>query len=411
MDLVDDYAAPSSETERKLADIWADVFELDRVGLDDDFFELGGDSLMAEMLVTALRGSFEFEFKQSQFLDINTPRKIAKFIDKHEASPAGRTPDNLVAVNPQGTKVPLFLIHGNAGIAFLRPEFKSALDPEQPIYIFQAVGYDGTADPLGSVEDMAAAYLRMMLEVRPHGPWNLAAVCAGGWIALEMLRLMELENLKPDHVILIDPVVQKQTKDEYRHSRVSRVKLPWLTEFLNALGDEAIRFVNRSYVFFNTGMFVEERAAGAIDVERVRDFVVRREMKRVNRPRKLKRFARRMGIPVSIPDTAELFGPDLAKIHQSEPAARTRAILKHAFRAYIPKPSDFPTVLIGSDKLSRSLADPVHPLNRLLPNRRILVSGQNHHEAVSSELSARILQKLVDGEDPDDVARLAVVHS
>lgn len=223
---LDEYVSPATDLERKVAEIWAGVLELDRVGAEDDFFDLGGDSLIAEGLSIALNSEFGIAFKQSQLIDINTPRKMAAFIAGQLREEPVELPGNLVAINGDGTRPPIFLVHGNAGMTFLRPAFCAEIDPQQPIFIFQAVGFDGAAEPLGRVEDIAEAYLQMMLDVRPNGPWHLGGLCGGGWITIEIVRLMEARGLRPDKVILLDPVIQKTQKDAYRKKLLSRLPFP-----------------------------------------------------------------------------------------------------------------------------------------------------------------------------------------
>lgn len=104
LDLSDEYAQPSNEVERKLTEIWAHLFEVDRVGLDDDFFELGGDSLPAATLVGELNPAFGIEFKQSQLLAINTPRKFAALIATAQSVGAKELPSNLTSINRDGSK-------------------------------------------------------------------------------------------------------------------------------------------------------------------------------------------------------------------------------------------------------------------------------------------------------------------
>ncbi|MCI5077990.1 phosphopantetheine-binding protein [Oricola sp.] len=402
---LDEYVPPSSTLEQKLTEIWADIFELDRVGVEDDFFELGGDSLVAEGLAIALGSTFNIAFKQSQLLDINTPRKLAVLVAGLQGKAPSELPGNLTSINAEGNKTPIFLVHGNAGMAFLRPEFRAAIDPQQPIYIFHAVGFDGAAEPLGRVEDIAEAYLRMMLDVRPNGPWILGALCAGGWIAVEMVRLMEAEGIKPDKVILIDPVIQKTQKDAYRTVQLSRLTLPVPSGVLNRIADETISLVSKLYVFANTGVFIEERSPEAIRNERVRDFIVRRYLDAANQRPSAKRFVKRLLGRAPVRRDRTDVDPKLVEQSRSEHGALTRVMLKHAFRAHVVKPSDHPVIIIGNEKLNRAMTDPDFPINRTLPNRKIIVSGENHAQAVRSPVTARILQRLIDGEDPDVLAR------
>lgn len=151
-------------------------------------------------------------------------------------------------------------------------------------------------------------------------------------------------------------------------------------------------------------MFIEERSPDAINNARVRAFLVRKYLDDANRRLTPKRLVKRVLRGELRERPRRAIPHELAKHSRSEPAALTRAMLKHAFRAHVVKPSDYPVIIIGSEKLNRAMTDPEFPINKTTPNRKIIVSGENHSQAVSSPVTARILQRLLDGEDADTIA-------
>jgi acyl carrier protein len=80
------YAAPRTETERSLAEIWRTVLSMDVVGIDDDYFDLGGDSLMAAVLFGMIETSLGFSIPLGTLVEASTVRRLAEVIDASECS-------------------------------------------------------------------------------------------------------------------------------------------------------------------------------------------------------------------------------------------------------------------------------------------------------------------------------------
>ena len=375
--------------------LWAEAFDVDLVGLDDDFFELGGDSLLAATLVAVLRPAFDVDLRESQLTDLCTPRKLlASF-----GAEAGRKPlpSNVIAINPDGRRAPMFLIHGAAGIVFPKPPFRSALDPEQPVYLFQAQGYDGAAPPLSNVEEIASAYLRSILQVQPEPPWHLVAFCAGGWIAVEIVQQMRRQGLQPANVILVDTNLPSGMRKDYslKRLRLGNLHLPKVPDFVVGFVKGALALTRRIKFFISTGRFKDVHDPRAFEDPAIRRHLVSGTQRRNERRgvRRSAAFAATKG-----EDSQTRQARELASISSGEAAAVTTAMLRRAYRAYRPIPSEFPFSFIVSAKRSAPFDDPDYPINRLLPNRRVVICGDTHGDAVSSSETAELIQRLVNGD-------------
>jgi thioesterase domain-containing protein len=113
-------------------------------------------------------------------------------------------PSVLVGLQPGGAKPPLFLVHPLSGELFLYRHLVAALGPDQPVYGFQAVGFATDAEPLGSVEEMAAIYVEALLAFQPDGPYLLAGSSLGGLIAFEMARRLRELGREVAFLALLD---------------------------------------------------------------------------------------------------------------------------------------------------------------------------------------------------------------
>ncbi|WP_079254625.1 amino acid adenylation domain-containing protein [Streptomyces sparsogenes] len=180
---------PRTPLEQTLCQAFAEVLGLDRVGAEDSFFELGGDSIRSIRLVARAR---ELGVGLSP-ADVFLHRTVAGLATA--ATAAGSAPDVADAfarVLPiravgtgAGTRPPLFCVHGGVGLSWPFLELAGALT-EFPVYGFQAGGIVSPAQQPGSVREMAADYIRSMLEIQPDGPYHIVGWSFGALVAHEM---------------------------------------------------------------------------------------------------------------------------------------------------------------------------------------------------------------------------------
>jgi thioesterase domain-containing protein/acyl carrier protein len=196
---------PQSETEMRLAEIWQQVLDIDMVGRLDDFFELRGDSLAATSLAAEIEATFDIRFAPGDIISLSTVAKQACAVAPSALSHAARVPPYMVVGRAEGSKPPLFMVHGAAGFSFFKREFLDAAGQDRPIYLFQAPGLDGRTEPLKTVEEIASAYIQSLREIQPMGPYHLAAMCAGSFIALEMCNQLADNGQSVARLILLDP--------------------------------------------------------------------------------------------------------------------------------------------------------------------------------------------------------------
>jgi amino acid adenylation domain-containing protein len=198
-------AAPDDEIERGVGRVFEALLKIESVGAEDDFFLLGGDSLMGAELQVRL--AEQFGVRVANFHEDATVAGIAAGIRRERSRSATRVHDMPVMLPlwQSGNEIPLFIVHGRHGQAFVSPYFMRLLGDDQPVWSFQARGLDGASTPHGSIDAMADDYLAEMRKVRPHGPYLLGSLCAGVFIVTIMARRLRESGETVLPLLLLDP--------------------------------------------------------------------------------------------------------------------------------------------------------------------------------------------------------------
>jgi amino acid adenylation domain-containing protein len=207
MDIAPDAAAtpdaPRDDIERSVAGVFARLLNIADVGRDDDFFMLGGDSLLGAQLQLAILESLGVRV---DFHDDATVAGIAGGVRDARARPPTHAPTPmLVPLWRHGDRPPLFLVHGRHGQAHVSPHFMKLLGDDQPVWSFQARGLDGVTAPHAGIVEMAADYVAEVRRVRTHGPYFLGALCVGAFVVAEIARLLRAEGEEVLPLLLLDP--------------------------------------------------------------------------------------------------------------------------------------------------------------------------------------------------------------
>ena len=179
---------PRSETELRLARCWCNVLDLTEVGINGDFYEMGGDSFRALELVLQIEQTFGVRLPLSLVIEAPTVSEMAVVLEEKRAVPF------LLPLGRSGSKRPFFCVHGHDGEVLQLRELARSLDPDRPVYGFRlpdGMGLNGRAI---SVESMARQYLDAMRGRQPEGPYLLGGYCFGGLVAVEMARLLAAEG-------------------------------------------------------------------------------------------------------------------------------------------------------------------------------------------------------------------------
>ncbi|MFJ2663673.1 non-ribosomal peptide synthase/polyketide synthase [Nocardia fluminea] len=176
------YRAPITETEQLVAGAFARVLGLDRIGMDDNFFDLGGNSLTAVQLSSRLSEALGSAVPVAWFFTDPTPAVVVERLraEDHSSDDAFAV---LLPLRAGGTGAPLFCIHPVGGVSWSFAGLTRHLDPQRPIYGLQSPALTAGEPLPATIEDWARRYIAAIREVQPEGPYHLLGWSLGGLLA------------------------------------------------------------------------------------------------------------------------------------------------------------------------------------------------------------------------------------
>jgi amino acid adenylation domain-containing protein len=201
--------APRSEIEHELVAIWQDVLSQSPIGVMDNFFDLGGDSIAGLRLISRIRKRFDKDVPLGVLFEGGTIAQLASVIESDQQYGYRA----LVPLHTGGTKSPLFLVHPLGGHVFCYTQFAQQFGTDRPLYALQARGFREGEDPFPSIEEMAAHYVREVTDFQPQGPYHLGGWCLGGTVAFEMARQLTARGEDVAQVVVISSSVLQSHPD------------------------------------------------------------------------------------------------------------------------------------------------------------------------------------------------------
>jgi acyl-CoA synthetase (AMP-forming)/AMP-acid ligase II/thioesterase domain-containing protein len=194
-------AEPRTQKERDIVALWKEVLGIEDVGIHDDFFAIGGHSILAAQLMAAIRGRFRKDLPLKVLLEQPTVSHLAAVLGGDEAASSN---SSLVAINASGNRAPLFLVHPAGGNVLCYYELAMELGPKQPVYGLEDASLRTNTPLPGSIEEMGRTYLREIRRVQAHGPYSIGGWSLGGVIAFEMARQLLEQGEETALLAIID---------------------------------------------------------------------------------------------------------------------------------------------------------------------------------------------------------------
>ena len=201
------HATPRDTLELVMHRVWQEVLGVGAIGLRDDFFDLGGDSLLAIRLIGACNAAFGVALPMTALFENRTIAAMADAIrGKHVSMPTSRLV--ILRAGAPGA-MPLVCVHPHGGTAFCYAPFAAHLPPSLKVLGLQAAGLDEGEAPAESVSAMAADYIEAVRAAQPKGPYRLLGYSFGGLVAYEMARQLLAGGERVSFLALLDAPLLK----------------------------------------------------------------------------------------------------------------------------------------------------------------------------------------------------------
>ncbi len=186
---------PSTPAQAEVAGMFREILGVDDVGADDDFFDLGGTSLLATKLLVRLETTFGSRPPLNVLFETATVAALAAAVggERDAPQPVASEPSGSAVIVPlqHGTGPTAFLVHQNTGQVLVYRDLVKCLPADFSVYGVQAVGLDRVHEPVRDLPEMARLYVEEIRRVQPTGPYFLGGHCLGAVIALEMTHQLE----------------------------------------------------------------------------------------------------------------------------------------------------------------------------------------------------------------------------
>ena len=200
-----EYVAPTNELESKLASLWEIVLDKKPIGIRDNFFEVGGHSLLAARLMHRIEQQLGQRLPLAALLQAPTIEQLARVMNRDEQAAWS----SLVPLQADGSRTPFFCVHGVGGNVLGFRDLVRHLGDDQPFYALQPQGLDGTRECLTSVPEMAVRYIQEIKKVQPEGPYRIGGYSFGGLVAYEMAQMLEAQGEQVALLALFDSYPMK----------------------------------------------------------------------------------------------------------------------------------------------------------------------------------------------------------
>jgi thioesterase domain-containing protein/acyl carrier protein len=238
------YKAPKNKTELAITQIWESILGISQIGINDNFFEIGGKSLLAIKMFSLINSKFKTKLSATVLLEYPTIAKLSNHILSDKDTKGW---EYIVPIRSTGNKTPLFCIHGGGGYVIFFNPLVNSLNKKIPVYALQPAGLNSKEKMHDSIEAMAKDYSSEIKEVQPKGPYNILSYCFSPAVGIEIANIFKAEG-EETNLIVIDSIIKQED-----FTSPDRIKMR-IYGFLNRLIKNPIKalklMISNSYARF-----------------------------------------------------------------------------------------------------------------------------------------------------------------
>lgn len=192
---------PRTETEKIVSEMWKDVMKWDSVSVKDDFFQSGGNSLIAVNLINTINREFKLELPLNTLFEALTIEGLANIIESDNLVISSR----FVGLSSTGKKNPVYCWPGLGGYPMSLGLLADNLETSRPFYGVQAHGINQGESPFASISEMATEDIKEIKRLQPDGPYMIWGYSFGARVAFEVAHQLEQSGDGVENLFLIAP--------------------------------------------------------------------------------------------------------------------------------------------------------------------------------------------------------------
>lgn len=208
-----------SRLQSRMILLWEELLQRKGIRLEDNYFELGGHSILAVKMVVDMEKETGIRLPLAVLFTNPTVRKLSAMYEQPAQASSAWNP--IVPIRTGGSHKPLYFAHGVSGNVFKYHALGNLLDTDQPSYGIQAFGLNGTDVPFRRMEEMAAYHVDALLKFQPQGPYLLAGGSFGGYLAYEMAQQLSAMGHTVSFLALMD--IEAAKKQDFLPSGVKHI--------------------------------------------------------------------------------------------------------------------------------------------------------------------------------------------
>lgn len=295
----EDYVAPSTPLEKHLAELWGEMLEMETVGVNQNFFQLGGSSLQAAMMTSKLSEDLGVHVPTALLFDLADVAKLSqRLVQLHEIEMATRFgPESVTAYSQSsmtsihsatgeestatttthpllaplkndGSRTPIFMVHPPGGIVICYRELADQMHEDQPLLAIRSRGLHGRETLPSDLQAMATDYISAMRRAQPKGPYTVGGWSLGGIIAYEICQQLIAAGDSVERLILLDSTIPEGATDLVDEADQANVGLEYgidmsLDQLSDLKADDQLPFLWQHAV--NLGVLSEDTPREVVD--------------------------------------------------------------------------------------------------------------------------------------------------
>jgi thioesterase domain-containing protein len=336
-----EYKPPRTTIEHELVQIWEKLLDRRPIGIREDFFEIGGHSLMAVRMLAEIARVRGRHVPLAWLFESSTIEALGARIG---ADVQAQTEPPLVVLQPDEQGRPLAFVHGDVrGAGWYCRRLAPLATPDAPLLVLPTLGADDE-DRVWRISTMAERHVAELRKVQPHGPYRLAGFCVGGIIAFEMARQLRAAGEVVERLIVID-------------SSATNARIHFVRPLLALVrGEGRTRLARQAALMTRLRRYdMSIRQVAKLDASQQLQWVRR------NVVRRWRRIAERRGVAATSPQITDTTGLAATAVLTDAAGANVLLSQAQAASAYIPASYDGTIDLVWAEGRADVVrVDPTH---------------------------------------------------